>query len=61
MYAEEIQELLQPLAKEVIVYTFKAGEKNKNLYTVKDLYTCLIDISLTAKIFWVALGGGCNR
>lgn len=58
LYAEEIQELLQPLAKEVIVYTFKAGEKNKNLYTVKDLYTCLIEHQFDRKDLLVALGGG---
>jgi 3-dehydroquinate synthase len=40
------------------VYTFEAGEKNKNLYTVKDLYTFLIENHFDRNDMLVALGGG---
>lgn len=58
IYAEEIKKILEECAKETFVFTFEAGEKNKNLYTVKDLYTFLIEKHFDRKDMLVALGGG---
>ncbi len=58
IYAEEIKKILEECAKEVFVFTFEAGEKNKNLYTIKDLYTFLIENHFDRKDMLVALGGG---
>jgi len=58
IYAEEIKKIAEECAKETVVFTFQAGEKNKNLYTVKDLYTFLIEKHFDRKDMLVALGGG---
>lgn len=58
LYAREIQALLAPYAKEVIVHTFSAGEENKNLNTVSDLYHDLIEHKFERSDMLLALGGG---
>lgn len=40
------------------MFTFEAGEKNKNLDTVSSLYQALISNGLDRKSLLVALGGG---
>lgn len=58
LYAEEIESCLKPLAKQVDTFTFPAGEKNKNLATVKDAYTFLIEKKYDRHDLLIALGGG---
>lgn len=58
LYAEQIRELLEKKAKKVIVFTFEAGEENKNLDTVKKLYEKLIIEKFDRKDMLLALGGG---
>lgn len=58
LYAEQIQKILQPLAKEVHIFTFPAGEQSKTLDTVKELYVFLIEHQFDRKDMLVALGGG---
>lgn len=58
LYADSIRKIMEESAKEVCVFCFEAGEKNKNLYTVKDLYTYLIENHFDRKDMLVALGGG---
>lgn len=58
LYAEAIKEHLQSISKEVYIYTFPAGEANKNLDTVKNLYTFLIEHKFDRKDVLAALGGG---
>ncbi len=57
-YANEIEMLLTPLASMVAVFTFPAGEENKNLDVVRQLYTFLIERKFERKDVLVALGGG---
>lgn len=58
IHANEIEGLLKSLAKEVYVFTFNAGEENKNLDVVKKLYEYLIINHFERKDMLVALGGG---
>lgn len=58
IYTKELKKILEECAKETFVFTFEAGEKNKNLYTIKDLYTFLIENHFDRKDMLVALGGG---
>lgn len=57
-YAEEVKELLAPYAGSVIVHTFPAGEANKNLATVQELYRDLIEHKFERSDMLLALGGG---
>lgn len=57
-YAERIRELLTPIACQVEVFTFPAGEANKNLATVQKLYEFLILHKFDRKDLLLALGGG---
>lgn len=57
-YAEEIKSLLTPHAKSVIVFQFPAGEKNKNLDVVRNLYEKLILEHFDRNDILLALGGG---
>ncbi len=58
LYAEQIQELLAPHCKKVIVHTFTAGEENKNLKTVEGVYETLIQNKFDRNDMLLALGGG---
>lgn len=57
-YAETVAELLKPYAKSVIIHTFPAGEANKNLATVQELYRDLIEHKFERSDMLLALGGG---
>lgn len=57
-YAGEVQELLTPHAKSVMVHTFPAGEANKNLSMVQELYRDLIENRFERSDMLLALGGG---
>ena len=43
LYLEEVKNVLSPLFETVTAFVFPAGEASKNLDTVKDLYTHLIE------------------
>lgn len=57
-YLEEVSALLQPIAKSVTSFVFRAGENSKNLNTVNDCYEQLIRSSFDRNDVLVALGGG---
>lgn len=57
-YLQEIVRIFQETARYVTVFVFPAGEKNKNLNTVQNLYEHLILEKFDRKDFLVALGGG---
>lgn len=58
LYADEVKEKLQMTDNEVFVFTFPAGETNKNLEVVEDVYEFLIQNKFDRKDMLVALGGG---
>lgn len=58
IYAETVKQILESVASHVVIFTFPAGEENKNLDTVKNLYEKLILDKFDRKDMLVALGGG---
>lgn len=58
LFGEEIKELLQGICKDLSFYVFSAGEENKTLETVSDIYRFLIEKKITRKDMLIALGGG---
>ncbi len=58
IHGNEVLELLKPYAKEVILFSFPAGEENKNLQTVQELYETLILNRFERSDMLLALGGG---
>ena len=58
LYLKEVTELLKSCCKTVISFVFQAGEANKNLDTVRDLYETLIINHFDRNDMLVALGGG---
>ena len=58
LYAEEVKSVLSKISSHVSLFTFEAGEKNKNLNTVQMLYKSLIENKADRKSIVVALGGG---
>ncbi|MBA4688030.1 MAG: 3-dehydroquinate synthase [Candidatus Galacturonibacter soehngenii] len=58
IYSKQLEEILKEISSQVVVFTFPAGEENKNLDTVKALYEKLILEKFDRKDMLVALGGG---
>lgn len=58
LYAEEVMRILEPLCAKVTTYVFPAGEANKTLDTVRNLYEHLILEHFERCDMLVALGGG---
>lgn len=58
LYADQVKNALENTGNSVFVYTFEAGEANKNLDTVEDVYEFLINNHFDRKDMLVALGGG---
>ena len=58
LYEEAVKQVLSEVSSDISVFTFEAGEKNKNLNTVSALYQALIQNGLDRKSLLVALGGG---
>lgn len=58
LYLEEVQGIVESVAKEVTSFVFEAGEENKNLDTVSQLYEHLIQHKFDRKDMLLALGGG---
>ena len=57
LYESAVEEVLRKVSSDISVFTFEAGEKNKNLDTVSSLYQTLIQNGLDRKSILVALGG----
>ena len=57
LYESAVEEVLRKVSSDISVFTFEAGEKNKNLDTVSSLYQTLIQNGLDRKSLLVALGG----
>ncbi len=58
LYGEEVENELKKISEDVYSVIFKAGEENKNLDTIKDIYKAFIRYKLDRKDLIVALGGG---
>lgn len=58
LYAKQIQELLEPVCRKVILFSFPAGEEHKTLDTIKEAYKTLIEAGFDRKDLILALGGG---
>jgi len=58
LYLREVKELLAPVCSKVISFVFPAGEENKNLDTVRELYKLLIVNEFDRQDLLIALGGG---
>ena len=57
-YGDEVMTLLDGQCKKNVLFSFPAGEENKTLDTVKDIYTFLIQEKFDRKDLLIALGGG---
>lgn len=58
LYGEEVREILEDCSVRTEMFVFPAGEENKNLNTVRDLYEFLIRNQFDRTDMLVALGGG---
>ena len=58
LYAKHIEEQLLKTGNKVFTFVFEAGEANKNLDTVEDVYEFRIKNHFDRKDMLVALGGG---
>lgn len=58
LYAESLKNALLQTGNDVLIFTFTAGEENKNLSTVEKVYTFLIENHFERKDMLIALGGG---
>lgn len=58
LYARAVKDAISPYVKVCEVFAFPAGEANKNLRTVQDLYAFLIEKQFDRKDMLAALGGG---
>ena len=58
LYAARVKEALEEEGMQTELYVFPAGEENKNLDTVRSLYTFLIERHFGRKDCLIALGGG---
>lgn len=58
IYKNELLNVLEPVCKNVYFYCFTAGEKQKNLSTVNNIYSYLIEQHFDRKDILLALGGG---
>ncbi len=58
LYAKQIQELLEPVCRKVILFSFPAGEEHKTLDTIKEAYKTLIEAGFDRNDLILALGGG---
>lgn len=58
LYADSVKNELDKTDNKVFIFTFSAGEENKNLETVQDVYEFLIKNKFDRNDCLVALGGG---
>lgn len=58
LYLDAVLNELKEISQSISHYAFKAGEENKNIETMQDLYKACMDNMLDRKSLIVALGGG---
>lgn len=58
IYKNELLNVLEPVCKNVYFYCFTSGEEQKNLSTVNNIYSYLIEQHFDRKDILLALGGG---
>ncbi|MFT4007529.1 MAG: 3-dehydroquinate synthase [Lacrimispora sp.] len=58
LYLEEVEKIVSACCKKAEHFIFKAGEENKTLNTVRDLYEALILKQFDRHDYLLALGGG---
>lgn len=58
LYADAVKKVLETKTEKVVCFEFPAGEESKNLDTVKQLYSFLIEEHFERRDLLVALGGG---
>ncbi len=58
LYGETVRKILDGHCKKVILHAFPAGEENKTLDTVREIYKTLIEEKFDRKDLLIALGGG---
>ena len=58
LYLEEVKAIAGQCCKKTEEFIFPAGEENKNLDTVRNLYEALIKMGFDRKDWLIALGGG---
>ncbi len=58
LYGQAVEDILSGIVSKVFRYVFPAGEENKNLDTVKQVYEFLIKNKFDRKDVLIALGGG---
>ncbi|MDE7343725.1 MAG: iron-containing alcohol dehydrogenase, partial [Muribaculaceae bacterium] len=58
LFGDEVCGLLKEHCRKVILHSFPAGESNKTLDTVRDIYKALIEEGFDRKDLLIALGGG---
>lgn len=58
LYLDELSNIISPLAKKLVCFTFEAGESSKNLDTVSQAYNMLIREQFDRNDILIALGGG---
>lgn len=58
LYAQAVSDVLKSCCEKVCIHTFPAGEENKHLDTVQNVYTYLIEEGFDRGDMIFALGGG---
>lgn len=58
LYGDEVMDILNGHCRKNVLFSFPAGEENKTLDTVKNIYTFLINEKFDRKDLLIALGGG---
>ncbi len=58
LYLEELETLTKNITDQVFSYIVEAGEEHKNLQSVQECYTFLIEHKIDRKDVLIALGGG---
>lgn len=58
LYAETLMNLIKPHCKSIIIHQFKAGETEKNVDTISEIYETLITNKFDRNDMLIALGGG---
>lgn len=58
MFGDTVIQLLEGHCMQTLLYSFPAGESNKTLDTVRDIYKALIEAKFDRKDLLIALGGG---
>ena len=58
LYLDAVFRAMAPVCQDIFSFTFPAGEASKNLDTVQDLYTVLIEHGMDRQGLLAALGGG---